>query len=553
MIPKPLTLLMLLSLAASAGAQTPPKLPQLGGGLKGYISMQLSSTPDQYRSGVSFYSSIWTLLEKPLSDFQIGLPATWIEPDNRKFTGRLCPPGTYAGDHWPERGPTYRDVFQTIEGGLGFWANTKFGSPTPKYRINGTTDGYTHQISSVGWGWGEPQPLASDLMGIAQLSNRLLTPPDGFTFPANANGAVLGNAWMALPLIDPASSPASDPVSPTGDQSWTLFFNAANFKGPVAFWIPEAWSQLSQKFPSIAGRGMDTLPAIMNGGAMEFNTVPRFASQDAAGVKYSRVPQLHFPVDSQGRTVLMQDIRIYSRAAIFDSLKLWAGGGAKISGKFNPQDSWPLTCTVNPINFKQGDQDVPLTGFDATVQTAVFDNGHTFGLQWKDPKSKGLFPAYYRQDGKSMTAIPADQVPASTGLTDQAFTPARVGEPYVSPTMPPAKVKNGDEEGAWNNPGPVRGPFYAHLTDGSVVTYYWYRFVDQPSLQHLHLNDAAKQKLQALVERIQKNWSIKDTFIPPPSSGRLAALDSALVVTPPHGLKIGYVPIVTNQEMWTGH
>ena len=67
-------------------------------------------------------------LEKPLDSFQIGLPGTWILPDNRGYEQPLCPPGTYARDNWPPRGPSYRDVFQTIEGGSGFWTSTQFGS-----------------------------------------------------------------------------------------------------------------------------------------------------------------------------------------------------------------------------------------------------------------------------------------------------------------------------------------------------------------------------------------------------------------------------------------
>jgi hypothetical protein len=34
----------------------------------------------------------------------------------------------------------------------------------------------------------------------------------------------------------------------------------------------------------------------------------------------------------------------------------------------------------------------------------------------------------------------------------------------------------------------------------------------------------------------------------PPSSGKLAALDPALLVTPPAGMEVGYVPIVTHQK-----
>ncbi|MBM3835433.1 MAG: hypothetical protein FJ403_19585 [Verrucomicrobia bacterium] len=36
---------------------------------------------------------------------------------------------------------------------------------------------------------------------------------------------------MALPFTDPTPGD-----SPTGDQSWTCFLSAANFKGPIAFY-----------------------------------------------------------------------------------------------------------------------------------------------------------------------------------------------------------------------------------------------------------------------------------------------------------------------------
>lgn len=39
-----------------------------------------------------------------------------------------------------------------------------------------------------------------------------------------------------------------------------------------------------------------------------------------------------------------------------------------------------------------------------------------------------------------------------------------------------------------------------------------------------------------------------DFSLPPPSSGRLARLDPALLVTPPKGLEVGFVTIVTRQE-----
>ena len=226
-------LIPLLLLAGNSLRATDALKPELvSEGLSGYISMSVPAPPEDHCFGVSLYTTAWPLLEHPLRDFQIGLASIWIVPENRQIDYPLLPTGTVARDNWPERGPSYRDVFQTIEGGLGFWASTHFGSATAKFRMNGTADGYNHEISSPGWGFGNTTALKPEEMGIAQLSPWLLVPPDGLTFQKGTCGELFGYAWMALPLTPAKTTTAGLPVT-TGDQSWTLFINAQNFKGPV--------------------------------------------------------------------------------------------------------------------------------------------------------------------------------------------------------------------------------------------------------------------------------------------------------------------------------
>ena len=86
------------------------------------------------------------------------------------------------------------------------------------------------------------------------------------------------------------------------------------------------------------------------------------------------------------------------------------------------------------------------------------------------------------------------------------------------------------------------------LGDGSLVTYRWYRFVDQPSFQQYAWSDAKKAALQAFVEQLHRAWPIDRDYMAPPTRGSLVALDKALLVTPPKGLEVGYVPIVIRQE-----
>ena len=519
----------------NAGNADSAKVTSHSEGLHGYIGFNATRPPSEseYGAGMGFYSAVWTLIDRPLASFQIGLASSWILPDNSDNKDRpLAPEGTLART-WPERGPTWSSVFQTVEGGLGYWAGNHFRYGPPKFSMNATPQCYDYEIGSPGWSFFySNEALPDNRLGIAQLSNRLLIPPDGLPFEGNPNGAFFGYSWMALPFTDAvAGSP------PTGDQSWTCFLSTANFKGPIAFYIPETWSKIGAIFKDsfLDGRGLDARPGSMGGGAMEINTVPRFDSVDAQGVVYSKIPKLSFPVDEEGRTLLVQDVTYYSKAALYDAFKRWRDGGPACSGRFDEAGLWKSTLTATPTRYKQAGK--PMTGVESVFDNRTFD-GTMWGLVWSESaiSPKGIFPQYFKRVGETCVAVAPADVPAETGLLEREFAVAGPGAPYTSPTT-----------GAWTTPGAKAGPFTATLLDGSIVTYSWYRFVDQPSFQQYQWSEEKKAKLQALVEKIHANWPIDRDYMAPLRRGSLVSLDPALLVTPPTGLEVGYVPIVTGQ------
>jgi hypothetical protein len=268
---------------------------------------------------------------------------------------------------------------------------------------------------------------------------------------------------------------------------------------------------------------------------MEINTVPYFEASDANGTVYSKIPKLQFPVDEHGKALLVEDVTYYSRAAIFDAFKGWREGGSACDGLFDKNGVWKSTLTTHTTRYDQGGKKI--TGVERVFDTSIFE-GNVWGLQWRNSEvsSSGTFPQYFKHVGDERVAVPASEVPAETQLREQEFKLARPGAPYTSPTT-----------GAWSTPGPKAGPFTVKLADGSVVTYSWYRFVDQPSFQQYNWSEAKKAKLQAFVEKIHASWPIERDYMAPPSRGSLVALDPALFVTPPKGLEVGYVPIVTHQ------
>jgi hypothetical protein len=538
-----LTLIALYGICEGQEKRTTPEDAQPGvvtsnsRGLHGYIGYSATRPPDpaEYGAGMGFYSAVWPLIDQPLARFQIGLAGTWITPDNSDNKDQpLAPVGTHARDHWSERGPTYSSVFQTLEGGLGYWARNHFRYGPPKFSMNATPQCYDYEVGSPGWSFFySNEALPDNRLGIAQLSNRVLIPPDALPFQGNPNGQFLGYAYMALPFTEPT---AGDP--PTGDQSWTLFLSAANFKGPLAYYIPETWSKIGKLFnyPFIYGRGLDARAGRSGGGAMEINTVPCFLSRDAQGVVYSKIPRLFFPVNDEGEALLVQDVAYYSKAALYNAFKAWRDGGPYCSGRFDEKGVWKSTLTTRMPGFDQGGKKI--TGVERVFTTKVFGDT-VWGLRWlpNDISPKGRFPRYFKQEGDGLVAVSESEVPEETNLRTKEFPVADPGAPYTSPAA-----------GAWTNPGPAHGPYKVELVDGSVVTYSWYRFVDQPSFQQYDYSPEKKAQLQAFVEKIHAAWPMDRDYMAPPTKGELAALDPALFVTPPKGLEVGYVPIVTRQE-----
>ena len=517
-------------------------------GLHGYIASRAERVPAAFHYGAGFYASVWPLISRPIAGFQIGLPSTWILPDNSDNTTEpLCPPGTLPRDSWPERGPTYDTVFQTLEGGLGYWAGNRFHYGPPKFSMNGTTDCYTNEVASPGWSFFyNSRPLADDRLGIAQISNRLLIPPDGLPFSGAPNGELLGYAYMALPLTDARNAP-----QPTGEFSWTLFLNAANFKGPLAYYIPECWSRISRDYPTAVGRGLDA--RIASGrvdGSMEINTVPKFIARDEHGTACTKIPELRFPVDASGRTTLVRDVALYSKAALYDAVLAWRRGGEAPKGAFAAAGTVRPKIATGRVGYKQDEREID--GIHELATPTIFDDG-AFGLQWAKPSADGFarFPQYFRdaaakqgeKDGKRV-AVDASEVPESLGLREREFPP---------PSAKPAPYSAEPLAGAWAKPGPVAGsgtgPFTAKLVDGSTVTYHWYRFIDQPVFAQCGFSDAERAALQSLIERMHRAWPIDGEYLAPPRAGTLASFDSNLFVTPPKGVEVGFVPIVVRQEI----
>ncbi|HAM71102.1 MAG TPA: hypothetical protein DCM86_05615 [Verrucomicrobiales bacterium] len=509
--------------------------------MAGYLLVPNDKVPEEFNAGFSMYVAAWPLLrEYPGDQFQTGLFGTWMFAQ-------------YEG-----KGPT--NLYSDIEGGLGWWRDTRFATETPKFIMGGVAPNFVEWANGPGAGKGRDWKKPAGKYGVAQLSPWVLWPPDGLNLKQGTCGELFGYGYLPLPLAKGKERTAGRKI-PTGDQCWTLFLNTKNFKGPVAFFTPYFWSRGAVEEPRLSGLLLDTRPSNPNRALqMETQYVPSVQATDAVGRVYARIAPTSFPRGMDDQSVLVHRITSYRREALWDGVKAWFEGGAPADGRVDGRQAvvhhFPggggATWRIY-IPSAAKDQKPPVAWKSMATPVALDPN--TFGYHWNFDQVRrtesiaggamATLPEYFRLETNAArkvewVPVKGEEVPAETGLAAFRFTRPKhpAPEPYVTPEEP---------QGPWRRPGPVAGPFRAHLGDGSVVTYSWYRFADQPALLHADLTDEEREGMQARVEKIHRSWNHDRDYLPPPALGTLAEIDPALIVTPPPGLEVGYVPIVTRQ------
>ena len=511
------------------------------GEMAGYLGVPHDKVPQTYNAGFSMYVAAWPLLEEyPGRRFQTGLFGTWMHAQN-------------------DRPKPIERMYSDIEGGLGWWRDTRFATETPKFIMGGVQLNFRAWANGPGAGKGRDWNKPMGKYGVAQLSPWVLWPPDGLNLKQGTCGQLFGYGYLPLPLTRSKSTTAGKNV-PTGNNCWTLFLNTGNFKGPVAFFTPYFFSHVTVDDPRLSGMFLDSRPSNPNRALqMETQYVPSVQATDKDGRIYARIAPTSFPGGPNGESVVVHRVTAYNKKALWDSVEAWFEGGPPASGAIDPRASvvhkipgrgW---ATWRIYDYSVPREERVRIDWDSFAIPKAIDSS-TFGFRWneqlvtrKETPDGPLItlPEYFqliKDDNKkaSWIVVQPEDVPAETGLAEVRFSRPQddPSKPYVTPD---------DHESCWKKPGPVAGPFMAYPGDGSVVTYYWYRFADQPALLNADLTYQERQDLQSRVEKIHRNWKKDRDYLEPPKIGKLADIDPALIVTPPQGLEVGYVPIVTRQ------
>ena len=505
-------------------------------------------TDNSFGAGYSFYAAVWPIMEQyPGADnFQLGLPSTWLS---------TLPTGNEPSN-----------FYTTIEGGLGWWRDTRFATETPKFIMGGVALNFSQWANGAGAGSSANLPngqrdwsTSGGKYGVAQLSKNLLWPPDGLNIEQGANGDFLGYGYHPLPLTDSLDQTYGYNFA-TGNQCWTLFLNSTNFRGPTTFFIPTFWTETVLNDPSLEGLLLDSRPSDKNlAFAIEYAESPALIGFDTNGDTYARVIPLNYPASSEDESKVIREISVFSKEAKWNQVENWFNGGVVPSTEFESLGKedivFSVTSGVDGNITTQGTNTV-----DADIDHAPFAekimslDQRSAGFKWDTTtisESNGMFvmPIFYKLNTSTNLWEPISEssVPSATGLlnTEPSTTP-RSELTYLTPKESDCHLQ--DPQSPWNAPGPVAGPYTVSIGDGSKLTYYWYKFIDQPSIIHANLPEPIRQNLQNRVELIHSNWNSSDNYLPALSEGSLVGLDNGLIVEPPAGMEVGYVPIVTRQE-----
>jgi hypothetical protein len=512
------------------------------GNVGGYMITKREKIDESFNAGYSMYAAAWPLLrEYSGRSFQSGLFGTWMHPEHD--------------------GPLpVEKLYTDIEGGLGWWRDTEYATATPKFIMGGVQLNFCGWANGPGAGQGRDWSNPKGKYGVAQLSPWLLWPPDGLNLKQGTCGELFGSGYLPLPLTEPKSTTAGKDVS-TGNQCWTLFLNTGNFKGPVAFFTPYFWTRASVEDPRLSGLFLDQRPSRANKPfQMETQHIHSVEATDSKGHRYARMAPTQYPAGSDGNSDLLHRLMVYNKKALWDDVEAWFKGGEQADGLIKLEGARMQKFEKGVrSNWRFYGEHIPkekraLMNITSYMNANVTDAA-TLRVRWdgelikrRETKNGSVvtLPEYYKlvktgnDDIGKWIAVAPEDVPAETRLHDVSFSRAYEGgsKTYVTPEK---------EESCWKTPGPVAGPFKVKLGDGSMVTYYWYRFADQPALLNADLSKEEREEMQRRVEKLHRHWTKDREYLPQNMIGKLADIDPALLVTPPSGLEVGYVPIVTRQ------
>jgi len=227
--------------------------------------------------------------------------------------------------------------------------------------------------------------------------------------------------------------------------------------------------------------------------------------------------------------------RGYEDDDVFDPVERMLSSGEKVSSDHIMSEGQPFDCenSEHDATFRLSPDKTAIVGKLKTKK----DGENVCSWSVTTDNHTGYLPRYFNAQMQ-----PVDETAVPQSLREQEFPKKNSMWPFKGPYVASPKASS-----CLSTPGPAQDDMHcAQTSSPSWIGYRWYRFVDQPGLQHLHLSSVQKEFMQARVENLHKTLSGNDRWIKkgPLEDSDLAIVDGGQLVTPPPGLEHGYVPVV---------
>jgi len=526
--------------------------------------------------GTSWYQYIFELLDptEPRMQFQVGNGGTWLKPTQSKWKpgdpcrcSPLAWPATGGGETCNKADLTKctngccgtdgcGGLLQTMEGGSGYWLG-KLPTPRVKWTIGSVTKCYSYWSNSP-LEVHNSQDLECADMGVIAVSNRLLYPPDGIGF---VDDGMLGHAWINTPLGKVEKNDEN--------RRLTLILDTNNFKGPVAYMLPE-WYDVQTKWQDQNGNyhpaetftntGMST-----GGGAFEWSTVPVYG-HNSKQTRNIRIPKMQFSFNEGENTVLMSAGKSYTeKSDLFTPLD------KAMTSKKKPLDESQLLTLdsghVHECGSYSKDLRLDFKGkplhLGATIKRRKESDGMCSAVVEYDEASIALNCNSTHCKIKDSFKVVEESVVKKDG--EWSYDPGQL-RAYDSIPKNLQGKKVFPEHSFWLNydrskpnnlcgakPASKKVLYCRQTSTSDWIAWRWYAFQNQPGFQRLKLNKQQKRflkkRMKNLHKKMEANSPLNDWLKTPSSTPDLVTIDPKLLIDPPKKFKYGFVPIVVYQGM----
>lgn len=469
----------------------------------------------------------------------------------------------------------------SIEGGMGYWMYT-LETPHVKWMLPGATNA-NYEIFG-GTFLNDRQQSCITLGGAVRVANTFVVPNDFVSFDDEDVNGFMGYMLSRTPI---------GKRSPTDDaNSWTILIDAANFSGPVMYMSSWFWDSRVNWHPQSVS--WSDPRALLGYVAQGFEgRIGGIQVVDADGITWRRTNRWAFPKDvvdgamTDTSTLFTGHSQYNTDWAVEAMEPMLSGTGdadtqtpAAIRAKAMSEREAPGGGCHLPdpehanlrLEMETEEGEVIWQGFgvagpaDTPAAQSATEAAHCHTRLDLDTSKldctttegwcEGHRYVKLNADGTSPTAVASAEVPESikAALDLRAFEPTRKND--GSFLGPPAET----EEACFDSPGPAPADPRLYCTrtkSGNWLGFRWYRFVDQPELNQVFASlpederDLAKCFMQARIERLhtaQQSGTDLPRWFDAPQGGEAlpgpkVSIDPALLVTPPAGLEVGFVPI----------